>query len=77
MIKCIGCGNENIDTAVIGGRVDEVRARMVSVLARASIAVLVLIWTATFLDSTSGWFAFMFCSAAMTQYSTVVSRSCF
>jgi hypothetical protein len=47
-------------TAATGGRVDEVRARTVSVLAGASIAVMVLIWNATFLDSTSGWFGFLF-----------------
>ena len=47
-------------TAATGGRVDEVRARIVSVFAGASIAVVVLIWTATFLDITSGWFAFLF-----------------
>src|SRR5579872_288055 len=47
-------------TAVTGGRVDEIRARMMSVLAGASIALMVLIWSTTFLDSTSGWFAFLF-----------------
>ncbi len=52
-------------TAVTGGRVDEVRARIVSVVAGASIAVMVLLWTATLLDIASGWFAFVFCSPAM------------
>jgi len=47
-------------TAATGGRVDEVRARIVSVFAGASIAVVVLIWTATFLGVTTGWFAFLF-----------------
>jgi hypothetical protein len=47
-------------TAATGGRVDEVRARMVSVLVGAYIALLVLIWTATFLGSSAGWLAFLF-----------------
>jgi hypothetical protein len=46
--------------AATGGRVDEVRARIVSVFAGAAIAVVVLIWTAAFLDLTTGWLAFLF-----------------
>ena len=47
-------------TAATGGHVDEARARVVSVLAAAAIAITTLIWAATFLDSTSGWLAFLF-----------------
>lgn len=45
-------------TAVTGGRVDEIRARIVSVVAGAAIAVMVLMWTAAFLDLTTGLEAF-------------------
>jgi len=47
-------------TAASGGRVDEVRARIVSVFAGAAIAVAVLMWTSAFLASTTGWLAFLF-----------------
>ena len=47
-------------TAITGGRVNEVRARMVSVFAGAAIAVGVLMWTAEFFDLTTGWLAFLF-----------------
>ncbi len=47
-------------TAMTGGQVDEVRARIVSVLAGAAVAVAVLTWTATFLDLTTGCLAFLF-----------------
>ena len=43
-----------------GGHVNEVRARVVSVLAGAAVAVGVLIWTTAFLDLTTGWLAFLF-----------------
>ncbi len=47
-------------TAMTGGRVNEVRARIVSVFAGAAIAVAVLMWTTEFLDLTTGWLAFLF-----------------
>jgi 4-amino-4-deoxy-L-arabinose transferase-like glycosyltransferase len=46
--------------AATGGHVNEFRARIVSVFAGAAIAVGVLIWTAAYLDLTSGWLAFLF-----------------
>jgi len=46
--------------AATGGRVNEVRARVVSVFAGAAVAVAVLMWTAAFLDLTTGWLAFLF-----------------
>ena len=46
--------------AVSGGRVDEVRARIVSVFAGAAIAVLVLRWASATLGETTGWLAFLF-----------------
>jgi hypothetical protein len=60
-------------SAATGGRVDEFRARVVSVVAGASIAVAVLIWTATFLDLTTGWLAFLFLlgSCAFTSRGTL------
>ena len=60
-------------SAATGGRVDEVRARIVSVVAGASIAVVVLMWTATFLDLTTGWLAFLFLlgSCAFTSRGTL------
>jgi 4-amino-4-deoxy-L-arabinose transferase-like glycosyltransferase len=47
-------------SAATGGHVNEVRARVVSVLAGAAVAVGVLIWTTEFLDLTTGWLAFLF-----------------
>lgn len=47
-------------TAATGGRVDEVRARIVSVVAAATIALTVLMWTAEFLGQSTGWLAFLF-----------------
>ncbi len=47
-------------TAMTGGRVNEVRARVMSVIAGAAIAVVVLMWTAAYLDVTTGWLAFLF-----------------
>jgi hypothetical protein len=46
--------------AATGGRVDEVRARIVSVFAGAMVAVAVLMWTAGYLDLVTGWLAFLF-----------------
>jgi hypothetical protein len=46
--------------AASGGQVDEFRARIVSVLAGAAIAIGVLIWTAAYLDLATGWLAFLF-----------------
>src|SRR5438445_9723736 len=43
-----------------GGRVDEIRARAVSLIAGATLAVLVLEWTASALGLASGWLAFFF-----------------
>ncbi len=47
-------------TLATGGRVNEFRARIVSVVAGAAVAVLVLSWTATSLDLLTGWLAFLF-----------------
>jgi 4-amino-4-deoxy-L-arabinose transferase-like glycosyltransferase len=47
-------------TDVTGGRVDETRARAVSLIAGAIIAVLVLEWTAQMLGLATGWLAFLF-----------------
>jgi 4-amino-4-deoxy-L-arabinose transferase-like glycosyltransferase len=47
-------------TAATGGHVDEARARVLSVLAAAAIAITTLIWTGTFIDSATGWLAFLF-----------------
>ncbi len=47
-------------TAATGGRVTEVRARVVSVIAGAAVAVAVLTWSAALLDLTTGWLAFLF-----------------
>lgn len=46
--------------AATGGHVDEVRARVVSVLAAAAIAITTLMWTGAFIDSATGWLAFLF-----------------
>jgi len=43
-----------------GGRVDEVRARLVSVIAGVAVAVMTLMWTAAFVGSATGWLAFLF-----------------
>jgi hypothetical protein len=47
-------------TAMTGGRVNEFRARIVSVFAGAAIAVALLLWTTEFLDLTTGWLALLF-----------------
>lgn len=47
-------------SAATGGHVNEVRARVVSVLAGAAVAVGALIWTTEFLDLTTGWLALLF-----------------
>ncbi len=47
-------------TVATGGHVDEVRARVVSVLAAAAIAITTLMWTGAFIDSSTGWLAFLF-----------------
>jgi Dolichyl-phosphate-mannose-protein mannosyltransferase len=46
--------------AMSGGRVDEVTARVASTVAGAVVAILALIWAATFLDISSGWISFLF-----------------
>lgn len=46
--------------AMSGGRVDEVTARVASTAAGAIVAIVVLIWVATFLDIASGWISFLF-----------------
>jgi 4-amino-4-deoxy-L-arabinose transferase-like glycosyltransferase len=43
-----------------GGTVDEVRARVVSVVAGTALAVTVLAWTVTNVGATEGWLAFLF-----------------
>jgi 4-amino-4-deoxy-L-arabinose transferase-like glycosyltransferase len=43
-----------------GGTVDEVRARAVSVVAGAALAVSVLAWTVANVGATEGWLAFLF-----------------
>jgi 4-amino-4-deoxy-L-arabinose transferase-like glycosyltransferase len=43
-----------------GGVVDEVRARLVSVIAGTILAVAVLAWTAANVGATEGWLAFLF-----------------
>jgi 4-amino-4-deoxy-L-arabinose transferase-like glycosyltransferase len=43
-----------------GGKVDEVRARIVSVLCAVVIATEVLAWTAAEIGATEGWLAFLF-----------------
>lgn len=47
-------------TAATGGRVDEVRARVVSVVFGAAAAIEVLLWTAEFIDAVTGALAFVF-----------------
>lgn len=49
-----------IATEVSGGHLDEVRARVVSVVAGAAVAVLVLEWTAATIDATTGSLAIFF-----------------
>ena len=43
-----------------GGYVDETRARVVSLIAAAALATVVLEWTAAMLGTASGWLAFFF-----------------
>jgi hypothetical protein len=47
-------------TKTTGGRVDEVRARAVSLVAGAALAAEVMVWTATRLGTCGGWLAFVF-----------------
>ncbi|HVN64199.1 MAG TPA: glycosyltransferase family 39 protein [Candidatus Binataceae bacterium] len=47
-------------TEASGGTVDEVRARIVSLMAGAALATIVLAWTAANCGATEGWLAFLF-----------------
>src|SRR6185437_3937999 len=47
-------------TKVSGGRVDEARARVVSLVAGAALAAGVMAWAASTLGNTQGWLAFFF-----------------
>ena len=47
-------------TAASGGRVDEVRARIVPLIAGAAIAVIVMLWAGAFVDPITGRLAFLF-----------------
>ncbi len=49
-----------IATQVSGGQVDEIRARLISLLAGAALATLVLGWTTATLGFPTGWLAFAF-----------------
>jgi 4-amino-4-deoxy-L-arabinose transferase-like glycosyltransferase len=51
-------------TAVTGGKVDEVRARVVSIVAGAAVALAVMLWAQAFLDPRTGRLAFLFLLAS-------------
>ena len=46
--------------AATEGHVDEARAQIVSVIAGTAVAIVTLLWTTAFIDSTTGWLAFLF-----------------
>jgi 4-amino-4-deoxy-L-arabinose transferase-like glycosyltransferase len=47
-------------TMATGGHVDEVRARLIPLVAGATLAVGVMLWSAAWLDEATGWLAFFF-----------------
>ncbi len=47
-------------TIATGGHVDEVRARLVSLVAAVALAVGVMLWSCAYLGEASGWLAFCF-----------------